>query len=159
MSGEFDWTKLLRLRKYSVQVSSSLNSLPLFVIVFWGKTNRSSLSQMFFKIVVLKNFANFIGKHLLLESLFNEVVVLRTWNFFKNSNTGDFLWNLKIFEEHHFFTEHLRWLLLIYELQRRKNEISPVYVTKVTGLQRKKSEKKRMAWDGECPRLRRRCIN
>ena len=30
---------------------------------FRGKTNRSCLSQMFFKIVVLKNFANFIGKH------------------------------------------------------------------------------------------------
>ena len=33
------------------------------VIKFWGKRNRSSLSQMFFKIRVHKNFANFIVKH------------------------------------------------------------------------------------------------
>ena len=60
----FDWIKLLRLKKtlHSVDVSSSPNLSPLFVIVFWGETNRSSLSQMFFKIGVLKNFANFIGK-------------------------------------------------------------------------------------------------
>ena len=53
--------KILTL--HSVKISSSPNSLPLFVIVFWGETNRSSLSQMFLKIGVLKNFANFIGKH------------------------------------------------------------------------------------------------
>ena len=66
----FDWIKMLRLKKililYSVEVSSSPNLPPLFVIVFWGETNRSSLlkqMQMFFKIDVLKNFANFIGNH------------------------------------------------------------------------------------------------
>ena len=48
---------------HSVEVLSTPNLPPLFVIVFWGKTNRSSLSQMFFKIDVLKNFANFVGKH------------------------------------------------------------------------------------------------
>ena len=48
---------------HSVEVSSSPNSPPLFVIVFWGETNSSSLLQMFFKIGVLKNFANFRGKH------------------------------------------------------------------------------------------------
>ena len=53
-----------------------------------------------------------------------------------------------------FFTEHQQWLLLNNELQR-KYEISPLYMTKVTGLQRKKSEKERMTWDGECLRLRR----
>ena len=52
----FDWIKLLRLKKtlHSVDVSSSPNLPPLFVIVFWGETNRSSLSQMFFKIGVIK---------------------------------------------------------------------------------------------------------
>ena len=42
---------------HSAEVSSSPNLPPLFVIVFWGETNRSSISQIFFKIGVLKNFA------------------------------------------------------------------------------------------------------
>ena len=51
------------------------------------------------------------------------------------------------------FTEHHQWLLLKNGLQR-KSEISPVYMTKVTRLQRKKSGKERMTWDGECLWLR-----
>ena len=54
----FDWIRLLRLKKiltlHSVEVSSSPNSPQLSVIVFWGETNRSSLSQTFFKVGVLK---------------------------------------------------------------------------------------------------------
>ena len=53
-----------------------------------------------------------------------------------------------------FFTEHLQWLLLKNRLQR-KYKISPVCMAKVTRLQRKKSEKERMIWGGECLRLRR----
>ena len=34
-------------------------------------------------------------------------------------------------------------------------QISPLYMMNVTGLQRRKSEKKRMAWGGECLWLRR----
>ena len=52
---------------------------------------RSSYPQMFFKIAVLKNFANFTGKHL-------------SWSLFlikRDSNTGVFLWNLGN-EEHRF---------------------------------------------------------
>ena len=41
----------------------SANAPLLFAIVFCGETNRSSLSQMFVKIHVLKSFANFTGKH------------------------------------------------------------------------------------------------
>ena len=64
----FDWIKLfLTFKKiltlHSVEVPSSLNSSPIFVIVFLGETNKSSLSQMFSKIGILKNLANFIGKH------------------------------------------------------------------------------------------------
>ena len=61
-----DWIKLLRLKiltLHSAEVSSTPNSPPIFASVFWGETNRSSLSQMFFKKGVLKNFANLIGKH------------------------------------------------------------------------------------------------
>ena len=74
---------------HSVEVSSSSNSPPLFVIVFWGETNRSSLSQMFFKIGVLKNFANFIGKHQC-WSIF--LIKLQAWRpatlLKRDSNTG-----------------------------------------------------------------------
>ena len=48
----------------------------------WERHYRSSCSLIFFKIGVLKNFANFTGKHLL-ESLFNKVAGLKTCNFFK----------------------------------------------------------------------------
>ena len=50
-----------------------------------------------------------------------------------------------------FFTEHHQWLGKF----RTSYEIFPVYMAKVTGLQRKKSEKERMTWSGECLRLRR----
>ena len=63
----FDGIKLLCLKKiltlHSVIVSSSPNLPLLFAIAFWGEKNKSSLSQMFFKTDVLKNFANFTGKH------------------------------------------------------------------------------------------------
>ena len=39
-------------------------------------SNRSSHSQMFFKIGALKNFANFTGKRRVLESLFYEIAGL-----------------------------------------------------------------------------------
>ena len=63
----FDGIKLLCLKKIltlrSVKASYSPNSQLLFAIVFWGETNKSSRSQMLFKIDVLKNFVNFTGKH------------------------------------------------------------------------------------------------
>ena len=62
----FDRIKGFSLKKlilHSVKVSTSPSSPLLFAIVFWGETSRSSLSQVFFKIDVLKNFASFTGKH------------------------------------------------------------------------------------------------
>ena len=79
--------------------------------------------QIFFKIGVLKNFANFTGKHPWLESLFNTVAGLKACNFIpKTLHTGVFLWILRNFYVHLFFTEHLKWLplkLKIYILQLR----------------------------------------
>ena len=67
--------------------------------------NRSGRSQMFFKIVVLKNFASFTGRHLC-WSLF--LIKLQAWRpatlLKRDSNTTTF------------FTGHLWWLLL-YEKQ------------------------------------------
>ena len=60
---------------------------------------RSSRPQMFFKIGVLKNFANFTGKHL--------CVVLRPTTLFQRDSRTS-LWNFPNFSPH----KHLRWLLL-----------------------------------------------
>ena len=57
--------------------------------------HRTSRSQMFFKIVVRKNFANFTGKHLCWS---RPVVFLK-----RDSNTGIFLWNLLNFKNNFFY--------------------------------------------------------
>ena len=95
----FDWIKLLRLKDIlqSVEASSSPNSPLLFATVFWGKTNRSSLSQMFFKIGVHKKFRKFHRKtSALVISLF--LIKLQVWR-------PEML-------RTPFLTEHLQWLLL-----------------------------------------------
>ena len=69
----FDWIKLLRLKQltlHSVEISSGRNSSLLFVIVFWGETNRSRLSQMKFLLATLLK---------------------------RDFSTGVFLWNLRNF--------------------------------------------------------------
>ena len=61
----------------------------------------SGLSQMFFEIGVLKNFANFTVKHLC-WSLF--LIKFQAWTLLKgNSNTDVFLWNLRNSLEHLFY--------------------------------------------------------
>ena len=69
---------------------------------------RSSLSQIFFKIGVLKNFANFLGKYLW-WSLF--LIKLQAWRpatlFRRDCNTGVFHWNLRNFQEHLFYRRPL----------------------------------------------------
>ena len=65
-----------------------------------GDTSRSSLSQMFFRIGLLKNFANFIGKHQC-WSIFS--IKLQTWTLLTRDS---------IFLRTPSFTEHLQWLLL-----------------------------------------------
>ena len=49
----------------------------------WFLKIPDSHSQMFFKTGVLKNFANFIGEHPVLESLFNKVAGLQAGNLIK----------------------------------------------------------------------------
>ena len=62
--------KLLRLKILTLYLLCTLSRShlvqivpPLFVIVFSDEANRSSLSQMFFKIGILKNLTNFIKKY------------------------------------------------------------------------------------------------
>ena len=62
---------------------------------------------MFCKKGVLKNFANFTGKHLCRSLFLRPVTLLK-----RDCNTGVFLWNLAKFLRTPFFTEHLRLQLL-----------------------------------------------
>ena len=73
---------------------------------------------MFFKLDVLKNFANLTGKHLR-WSLFQLKMLLknRLWPAILSKidyNTGVFLLNLQRFKTTSFYREHLRWMLLCY---------------------------------------------
>ena len=57
-------------------------------------------SQIFFKIVVLKNFAIFTGKHSYWSFFFIKLQVIRPAALLKrDSNTGVFLWILQNFSE------------------------------------------------------------
>ena len=70
---------------------------------------RSSRSQMFFKIDVLKNFANFTGKHLCWSLL--KVAGLQTYTFSKKRlQHRRFPVKFAKFLRTPFFTEHLRRL-------------------------------------------------
>ena len=90
---------------HSVEVWSSRNSPPLFVIVLWGETNRSSLSQMFSKISALKNFANVIGKHQCWSIFLIKLQAWRSATLLKrDSNTGVFLCEIcEIFKNTFFY--------------------------------------------------------
>ena len=68
------------------------------------KWTRSSRSQIFFKIDIVKIFENLVVKHLC-WSLF--LIKLEAWMsavlLKRDSNTGVFLWNMRNFEEHLFY--------------------------------------------------------
>ena len=125
---------------HSVEVSSGPKLAN--TIVFWGETNRSSLLQMFFKVGVLKNFSNFIGKHHCwsifrsrcsqvffkvgvlknftiftekhpCQSLFEKVAGLKAYYFNKKQLLYScFPVNIAKFLRTALFMEHLWWLLL-----------------------------------------------
>ena len=78
---------------------------------YWQKITkmRRSRSQMFFKIVVLKNFANFTGKHLC-WSLF--LIMLQDKACKEETQTQVFSCIFAKYFRTPFFTEHLWWLLL-----------------------------------------------
>ena len=65
---------------------------------------RSIRPEVFFKIGVLENFANFTGKHLCQSLFSNKVAGLRPITLFKkrDSGTSVFLWVLRNFKEHLF---------------------------------------------------------
>ena len=86
------------------------DTILIFQQVFW--INRSSRSEMFFKIGILKNFAIITGKHLCWSPF---LIKLRTWRSAALLNRDshrcfhvDFSKCLRTA----FFIKHLRWLLL-----------------------------------------------
>ena len=88
---------------------NTFQRLGYFYIMFF----RSNRSQMFFKFGVLKNFANFTGKHRC-WSLFNKVAGLGPATLVKRDpNTGVFLRNFSKFLRTPYLIEHLHWLLLV----------------------------------------------
>ena len=70
-----------------------------------GKTLRSSLSQMFLKVAVLKSFENTIKKTLVLECIFNKLAGLNACIFIKKRCKHRCF--LKKFLRTTFFVEHL----------------------------------------------------
>ena len=86
------------------------DTILIFQQVFW--INRSSRSEMFFKIDILKNFAIITGKHLCWSPF---LIKLHTWRSAALLNRDshrcfhvDFSKCLRTA----FFIKHLRWLLL-----------------------------------------------
>ena len=68
---------------------------------------------MFFKQCVFNNFATFTGEHLCWSLRLIKLQVSRLATLLKReSGAGVFLWIFRIFWRTHFFTEHLRLLLL-----------------------------------------------
>ena len=81
---------------------------------FLQRTFRSSRLQMFFKIGVLKSFANFTGKYLC-RSLFLKNLQAEDLQLHKKRlQHSCFLVKFSKFLRTPFLTEHLRWLLLYF---------------------------------------------
>ena len=102
----------------------SMNSFFCNVLIF-----RSSRSQIFFKIDVLKKFPSFTGTHLCWSFFLIKPQALRPATLLKrDSNTGVFLWNWRSFSWTASFTEHLQWLLLWF-LQQSNVIFSVITIT------------------------------
>ena len=68
------------------------------ILTVRSRNCRSSCSQIFTKISVLKNFAIFTGKHLCRSPFLGKLQVLKPANLLKgDSNTGVFPWILRNF--------------------------------------------------------------
>ena len=66
------------------------------ILTVRSRNCRSSCSQIFIKISVLKNFAIFTGKHLCWSLFLRKLQVLKPASLLKrDSNTGVFLWILR----------------------------------------------------------------
>ena len=78
---------------------------------------RSCRSQMFFKKGVLKNFANFTGKHLCCSLFLIKFQASGLQRFKKKLQHRSFPVKFAKFLRAPIFTKHLRWLLLFFDLR------------------------------------------
>ena len=85
---------------------------------------KSSHREVFCKKVVLRNFAKLTGKHLCQRLFFNKIAGLKSATLFKKRLWHRcFLVNFAKSLRTPFFTEHLRWLvLLLDEMQNTKKD-------------------------------------
>ena len=86
----------------------SLNIVKFSRMAFLQNTSRSSRLQMFFKIDLLKSFANFTGKHLRQSLFLKNLQAEGLQLYLKNTPTQVFSCEVAKFLRTPFFTEHLR---------------------------------------------------
>ena len=105
------WKKIVMLIFFFFSIKSYWYSVlkgKREILNFPFRIYRSSCWQMFFKIVVLKNSANFTGKHLCWSHF---LIKLQAWGsatlLKRDSNTDVFLWNKQNFTNT-YFKEHLQ---------------------------------------------------
>ena len=113
---ELSWKIIHHTNQYGIKMASKkdrLSETERFIELWQAEESlrnllrRSSRSQMFFKIGVLKNFVIFTAKYLCWDLFSIKLQACRAATLLKrDSNRGVFLWAAS-------FTEHLRWLLLI----------------------------------------------
>ena len=106
------WIQYFRYKEYLTKLHSVTMAL----------NSRSSRSQIFFKLGVLKNLEIFTGKYLCWNlSLFNEIAGLKAYNFIKKRlQHRCFPVNIAKFVRA-YFKEHLWWLLLNFILACKLN--------------------------------------
>ena len=96
----------------------------------WERNYRSSRSQIFFKIGVLKNFANFTGKHLCKNLFLTKLQIWRLANLLrKDSNTrsscSHMFFQKGVFKNFENFTgKYLCWSLFLIKFQAWRPAIS-----------------------------------
>ena len=86
------------------------DTILIFQQIFW--INRSSRSQMFFKIGILKNFSIITGKHLCWNLFLIKLQIWRSAALLKRDSNIGVRVNIAKFLRTAFFIKHLWWLLL-----------------------------------------------
>ena len=103
----------IKIKNHEILIMKYLKKCQLFINIFYF---RSSRPYMFCKKGVLESFAKFYGKHLCQSLFFNKAAGLRPAAFLKKRHWDRcFPVNFTKFLRSPFFTEQLRWLLLLLQ--------------------------------------------
>ena len=79
-----------------------------YISCYIGSEDRSSRSQMFFKMGILENFANFTGKHLWQSFFLINLQALRPVNLLKQTTAQVFCCEISKIIKTPFLTDHLQ---------------------------------------------------